>query len=401
MAAVGPRRVGEVALLRGLVQHQGRAGVEAAAAGQGPRLLLHGGVPPLAEGELVGDLHALEEPAVEQPARERGEPAVPGEGPGPQGREEVPVVDGEVVSQRRPPPRQRRPESRGEAVQGPRGPRPRHGRQEHRLRRPHRLVVVDVLVHVGPGDDVPLHRGQGPAVHEDAPLPGEEEEQDAPQVEAAVAHPRGQHVPLQVVEPIRVELARDQVREESRRTILSPEERVHPLRQVPGEAPQRPVHLRPPVQDDCRGPALVPGPGDGLEGVGEGAVAHVVEERRRQDHGLVAAQPRGRPAERVEHLPRHGHDPERVGEAGVLGAGEDQVRQAELADAAEPLDLAGLHEGEKEPVRPRGSPEGDVVVHRVAEVPVARPGHPAPSRNRTEPSAPGAMPSTRSASHRR
>jgi len=51
----------------------------------------------------------------------------------------------------------------------------------------------------------------------------------------------------------------------------------------------------------------------------------------------------------------------------VIGAGIGQARHAELADAPQPLELGGVEQAEKQPIRRPLSAEGDHVMNRVAD----------------------------------
>src|SRR5690606_7395138 len=95
----------------------------------------------------------------------------------------------------------------------------------------------------------------------------------------------------------------------------------------------------------------------------EGAVPHVMEEDRspkepgslRGQGDALLAQGRQDPLQEVER-------PQRVAEAGVLGPVVGPERGAELPDAAEPLELAAVHQAEAQGIR-----EDDEPVHGIHE----------------------------------
>ena len=97
-------------------------------------------------------------------------------------------------------------------------------------------------------------------------------------------------------------------------------------------------------------------------------MAHVVEQRRREEEGarLLGERRAVQARELVEEQPRGVQDAERVGESAVIRAGEDEFGDAHLLDATETLDLARVDEFEEEPVA-RGVGERDQVVDRIAE----------------------------------
>ncbi len=87
-------------------------------------------------------------------------------------------------------------------------------------------------------------------------------------------------------------------------------------------------------------PALV------FEGVAEGNVGHVVQQRRDPDRGLGVAIDRvPRAPDRVDQAMRHEAGSERVLEAGVHRARVDQIGRAELLDAAHALHGGGVEHG--------------------------------------------------------
>ena len=75
-----------------------------------------------------------------------------------------------------------------------------------------------------------------------------------------------------------------------------------------------------------------------------------MEEARRDDELPV----RAGETEGVRHPTRDVADPEAVLDPRVVRAGEDEVREAELPDRVQPLELEGLHEGEDEGVEAEG-----------------------------------------------
>ena len=90
---------------------------------------------------------------------------------------------------------------------------------------------------------------------------------------------------------------------------------------------------------------------DGLEAVGEGVVAEVVEEAAEEADSDVFFGERGGDVGVAEQggevLAAHVEDAERMLEAGVDGAGVDEVGWPELADGAEPLEGGVVDDGDQ------------------------------------------------------
>src|SRR5690606_28607202 len=97
-----------------------------------------------------------------------------------------------------------------------------------------------------------------------------------------------------------------------------------------------------------------------LERVRERVVPDVVQQRRVR-HQLLALPDLRRYAaaitERPQRLAGEMVDAERVIEAGVRRAGVDEVRPAELADVAEPLELRGVDDPDRRGVEAYRVPE--------------------------------------------
>ena len=94
-----------------------------------------------------------------------------------------------------------------------------------------------------------------------------------------------------------------------------------------------------------------------LGDVGEGAVADVVEEGGGGDEFRLPVVKAELPA----HQAREVHRPERVLEPGMVCAGVDEVREAELGDVAEPLQFLRVQQPERRRI------SLDVAVHRILD----------------------------------
>ena len=128
---------------------------------------------------------------------------------------------------------------------------------------------------------------------------------------------------------------------------------------------------------------------DLLVQVRERAVADVVQKGRRDGDQTRALHGRALPGnltggqERVENALRHEGDADRVREARVLGPVKGQIQRAELADAAQPLELPRVDQVEDEPFPLLVEVDG--TVDRIAQVFV---GHDRFPSRRTEDRAP-------------
>ena len=121
------------------------------------------------------------------------------------------------------------------------------------------------------------------------------------------------------------------------------------------------------VHDDALGEQLVIDAADPLEDVAEGAVAQVVQQGGDEaDRFLLGVDGEGGP-QLVQDPPGRLHHAQAVAVAAVVGAGVGEAGQAELADAAQPLELGGVEQAEQQRVRRPLRAEGDHVVDRVAD----------------------------------
>ncbi len=240
---------------------------------------------------------------------------------------------------------------------------------EHVLRRAHRLVVIDLRVHVRAREQVLLDGVAAAAVVDDeSPRAGPDgvgivrdldRVDDPVEVVGRVARAGVMTVAQQVVEAIDVELRRHQLARVAGDVALVPE-RAQRVGQRGVERGERGVELAI-LGDDARAPVLVVVARQHvLPRVRERTVADVVEQRR----DLDVARDRRREVEPPRHPLRDVERPERVAEPRVLGAGVHQPREPHLLDAPQPLHRGGVEQLGDRPVR---ALELDQAVHRVAE----------------------------------
>ena len=225
----------------------------------------------------------------------------------------------------------------------------------------HRLVEVDLAVHVEARQEEALDRGQAlVAVDREVggalPL-GDVEAQGGQQpveVEGPVAHPGHVGVAQEVVAAVDVEGPGDRAGEVAD-LALAVDQAVDLVRHRRVDRRQRLVDLAVGVEEDPRGPQLVPRhPRDHrLKGVAVGPVPEVVEERRGEgDHRVLVVDPivgrdvLGEGGDPVEVAAHHVGGADRVGEARVLTAGIGEAGEAEGADPAQALDLAAVEEAD-------------------------------------------------------
>jgi len=226
----------------------------------------------------------------------------------------------------------------------------------------HRLVQVHLPVHEPPRDQevfdrvdafrLDCHFRVGTALQRthahrlDEPL----------HADFALRHACVKRVAPQVVEPVHVELAGDELVEEG--TLVGPIEdfdrlvqrAVESLVQVEKEHPAHPLVVE--VGDE-----LV------LQRVRVRPVADVVQERRRECRGVFfRADGRALFRETLERVLHECHRPERMHEARVLGPRKDEVSYAELPDPPETLHFGRLNQVEDQVFRHR-----DKAVHRIRE----------------------------------
>ncbi len=226
----------------------------------------------------------------------------------------------------------------------------------------HGLVEVGLPVHEPAGDEEVLDGVDALRLDHDLRVGPAREGMHAHGLEQALdphlplRHAGVEGVAPEVVEPIHVELARDQLVEEGAVVRVvehgegQVERTVHALVEVGQEDPAHVLVRK--VLDE-----LV------FEGVGEGAVPHVVQQGHGQGGGLLLrAHGRALLGQVGEGVLHEGHRPQCMVEAGVLGARKDEVPDAELTDPAQPLDLRRLDEVHDHVLRHRDEP-----VHRVRE----------------------------------
>ena len=227
-----------------------------------------------------------------------------------------------------------RPEGRGGphvlSTEG-KGPRPVEDAHHHPFRGQHRFVQVDLPVHQAPGDDELLNGIDAFFLNDEPPVVNVEHADDALGADHALADPGEEAVPAEVVHPVHVELARDEVVQEALGVVVVEDfdRRV-----------EHAVHLLVEARHDERAHLLVVNAPDErvLEGMAEWAVAHVVQEDGQAGPTEFvfgdddAFFPQG-----IEGLLHQEHGPEGVVEPVVDRPRVDQVAQAQLADAAQAL----------------------------------------------------------------
>jgi hypothetical protein len=197
-----------------------------------------------------------------------------------------------------------------------------------------------------------LHHVEGAVIDDDVVVDTAQMLDQSLDVRAMVVDAGHASVPPDVVEPVGIELARDQ--------RVPPVVLVAPcLVDVLGQSLAAPVgarleqgvDLRVSLGEEADGhgfvvEALLELAKDVLDRVGEGAVAQVVEQRG--EDGVLAHLDRdldpGIALDGVDHLRCGPRDPDGVREAGVLGAREDQVRDAVLSDVPQPLEGGNVDE---------------------------------------------------------
>lgn len=244
-----------------------------------------------------------------------------------------------------------------------------HGQDvlEQRFVRPGRLVDVNLLVHESPGLDVLLDgRDTFAAVNAEPQhrlglttyghLPDPERKQDPLQIEQAVACPRRLAVPQQVIHPVRLELAADEVLGQRVLSVLlvqQSRDHVH-IHAVRGQ------EFRQPFLDDPPRPVLMArrivlrrhkqARQRRLEEVRERAVPHVVQQRRHQDFSsnliqflrlgrvVSIAVPKG-----IQHSACQMADAHAVNPPAVFRTRVRKKGKARLSNAAEALKFRGIH----------------------------------------------------------
>ncbi len=216
-------------------------------------------------------------------------------------------------------------------------------------------------------------------------------------IELPVVHAGEERVALQVVHPVRVQLARHHLAQHRQEVAAAAPVRIRPRRRLAADQPRHvrgldaaageaAANLRGQtgVEHQLERVVLMVGaafrglahPGrnaqvrearhDAFGRVRERRVPEVVEEdgeaqRLAEAVAVVRIQLELR-RERVEHPGGHGHGAEAVRVAGVGGAGKGQVREPQLLHVAQPLVLRAVHQ------RPLVRRDGDGAVDGIADV---------------------------------
>ena len=212
-------------------------------------------------------------------------------------------------------------------------------------------------------DEVALDRLVGACIDQQSAAVGTQHDEDA--FDVVAAHLRAGHVGVaqEVVEPVGIHLARDDVAAEPGGGAAN--EVDNTLRQGRVYLPENLVRLTLRMQQQLRREVFMVEAEDTLHDMAEGGVADVVQERR--CYGRNAVERLHLIAEGVADAAGHMCHPHRVGKTGMLGAMKDEVCQSELPHGAEPLHLGGVDETDDE--RPEDSliTVVDDVVNRVAK----------------------------------
>ena len=189
-----------------------------------------------------------------------------------------------------------------------------------------------------PHHEVVLHGQQSLGVEGQAPIRGQGEGGlDALQVELAVAGTGAVAVPQQIVHPVAVELAAHQGGDR-RPGVLSVFKQVGNLGGKARSLPLQPVPQGRMFPDQPARPRLVAHAVHLLAGMAEWAVAHIVQQGRRQQAGPVPGQARIPVFQLPQGLPGQVQHPQGMGEAARFGAVEGEKGRPQLADPAQPLE---------------------------------------------------------------
>ena len=220
----------------------------------------------------------------------------------------------------------------------------------HRGCTPHGVVPVDVPVHLVLREQERFERGESLLEHaDDAAVGGRlvdehERVEQTVDVDLAVRNAAHERIALEVLDLVEVERSRNEALQ--RRLARSADEREHSLRGAGTE--HRGQHLRHrPGEYERRCHFLVMKRADLLERVREGVMADVVQESGSlRDRALLERDTRQLTALVEKRDGESGQVicAERVLEAGVRGAGVDEVRQPELPNVSEPLENGRVDE---------------------------------------------------------
>ena len=237
----------------------------------------------------------------------------------------------------------------------------------HRRCAAHRVMPVDVPVHLILGEQQRLERTQPLLEDADAVQTGvwirhdDDAVEQAVDIDLAVWHTAHHRIALQVVDLVDVDGSRDEPLKRS--GIRAMHECEHTCWRVGTE------RRREGIGDGARGDAwrsgaLVIERANLLERVAEGIVTHVVEQHRHARQLALARIDTGQfPAlhQQCDRAPRHVMRPERMLEPRMRGARINEECVAELSDVAQPLHRRRIHQGQCQRVEP------DVVPERIAD----------------------------------
>ena len=184
-----------------------------------------------------------------------------------------------------------------------------------------------------------------------------------------------QPVAAQVVEPVGIERARNDGMVDVRR-VFRLDELPRPLTRHGRWTSSEWMNCAVRIADDFRRPVLMAlGDAAGLlhalEGMAERAVAEIMEQRRDHRHfgapWIEFLSDAGNfPLDDAYQLARNVEDADGTGEAGVSGAGEDELGQAELFDPPQALELRRVDEPPGQPSSVV-CPENDQPVDGIAD----------------------------------
>ena len=203
---------------------------------------------------------------------------------------------------------------------------------------------IDLPVHEAAADDELLDAVDALLVDHELVVVDVEHGDDAVGADDALADAGEEAVAAEVVEAVHVELAADELVEEVFGVGVAEDGDSHVERG--GDLGGAGVaHL---FHHHEGQPLVVDVDQDALGGVGEGAVADVVEEDGEPGGAaLVVGDPGALETQGVEGAAHEVEGAEHVGEAGVHGAGVDEVGEAELLDATLALEEGVLDDGEE------------------------------------------------------
>ena len=237
----------------------------------------------------------------------------------------------------------------------------------HGRRAAHRVMPIHVAVHLILREQERFECREalfGDADHGCAALrivhEGERVEQPI-DVDVAVVHAAHERVALEILDLVEIERARD---ETLHWTLASTPDEVHDAGRcvVPKFVAQNPGDFS--LHDEWPRNFLVMQRADLLEGVGEGIVPHVVQQRRVAHDAALGGRKLTRElalGEQGEGTAREVICAQRMFEARVARARVDEIREPELAHITQPLERARVHEPQGEWV------DGDIVPEGIAD----------------------------------